>query len=998
LFGLVSVLICFELLLFAVLSMLDVHGSLVLFIELSVLIGLFIPLSFWYSRVQRSQLASTQRYKHELSTLRSALDEHTLLSVTDRAGRILDVNTGFCTISGYARDELVGKTHRILNSGHHPSSFWKEMWETILSGQVWRDEVCNRAKDGSLYWVSSTNIPQFDEIGEVNGFVSLRVDITDQKQSRKALGRTRQLLNQTGRIASVGGWELDIRTQDLNWTEEVFRIHELDTGVEPELDEAINYYAPESRESIRKAVEEGMRSGTSWDIEAQIITAKGNKKWVRAMGEPHFEDGQCVKLTGAFQDITTEYAAKTQLANAEQRLSIANRAGNIGLWEWDVRLGSCYFNDTYYTMLGYSPNDFPMKFDSWEHLVHPDDLQGAKEELDQYFSGDSTEYVVEFRMRAKSGSWVWVRSQGEITERDAFGNPMRLVGVHVDINHTKRLNKALEQIVEMEAKPTLEEACVEISRHTAELFGVEYAAVMRVDDDVNPQNAKLVGGSHLGESMPVIEYALENTPCAEAVHQPFKIVNDHVTEEYPKDQILIDLGIRSYASVRLQDSDGRTVGLLVIMHSSAMPSDFKLEPTLRIFAARAAAELEKHRVERGLQHAVRETEMATRAKSEFLANMSHEIRTPMTAILGYTDLILDPASNALDFVDHVETIKNNAKHLMTIINDILDVSKIESGRMEIEQISTNPKAIIDEVLELMVPLAQEKGLEFSCTNRNEIPTQMITDPTRLRQILLNLMSNAIKFTLEGHISIELEYLESTDQFRVYCIDTGIGMTSEQRDRIAAFDSFSQADGSTARKFGGTGLGLKVSSMLAGLLGGDLKIESEHGKGSTFLLTISAGAQVMKEISPEMPTKLISSSGTERSMQALQGCRVLLAEDGPDNQKLISILLKRAGVKITIVENGRLAIEEFSANPQDYDLILMDIQMPEVDGHEATRRLRESGCTLPIIALTAHAMPSDREKCLRAGCDAYLAKPLNFDELILTCQLYYKHHAGRSSAA
>lgn len=991
-------MICFELAFAVLLFTFDVPLALMLTIELSLLIGLFVPLSIWYSRALQSQLNSSQRMREELSTLRLALDEHTLISVTDREGRIIDVNTGFCTVSGYSREELIGKTHRVLNSGYHPSSFWKDMWGTILAGEIWREEVCNRAKDGSLYWVTSTNIPQFDDRGEVTGFISLRLDITDQKQAREALGRTRKLLNQTGRIAIVGGWELDIETADLHWTEEVFRIHELETGKVPELDEAINFYAPKVRDVIREAVEEGMRDGTRWDLELPIITAKGNRKWVRSMGEPLFENGKCVKLTGAFQDITDEYVAKINLAHAEERLNIAIKAGNIGMWEWDMRSSETYFNDTFYTMLGYEPGELPMCLDTWKSLCDPEQFDDAIADINLHTQGETPFYQNEHRLRTKNGDWLWVRNIGEVIERDELGNPTKMLGVHIDIDHTKRLSKALEQIVEMEAKPDLEQACVEISRHTAQLFGVDFAAVVRIEANDEPCTASLIGGVHNGDSISPMEYELEGTPYDEAIRIPFKIVHDNVATLYPDDTMLQDLGMQSYASVRLQNSDGQTVGLMVIMHSSVMPSAFKIKPTLRIFAARAAAELEKHRVERGLQRAVRETEQATRAKSEFLANMSHEIRTPMTAILGYTDLILDPASNALDFVDHVETIKNNAKHLMTVINDILDVSKIESGRMEIEQISTDPSALVAEVMELMVPLAHDKGLEVKHACRNRIPPQIITDPTRLRQIVLNLMSNAIKFTLEGTVSIELEYIEASDQFRVYCIDSGIGMTPEQRDRIAVFDSFSQADGSTARKFGGTGLGLKVSSMLVELLGGDLQIESEHGQGSTFMLTIGAGAKIARDIYPGVNRHAATKSGTERSMQALRGCRVLLAEDGPDNQKLISILLKRAGILINIVENGQLAIDEIAANPDAYDLILMDIQMPEVDGHQATRRLRESGCTIPIIALTAHAMPSDREECLKAGCDAYLAKPLNFDELILTCQLYYKQYTDRSSAA
>lgn len=965
-----------------------------LVLDLVLMIMVFVPMLVGRSKQEQAIRRESGNLHSQLNTLMMAIDEHTLFSITDQRGIITEVNHGFCRISGFTREELVGQNHRILNSGYHEKAFWKEMWATISSGQVWQGEVCNRAKDGSLYWVASTNIPKLDERGSIVGYISLRFDITKEKRAIEDLRKTEVFLNQTNKLASVGGWELDIETQSLHWTDEVYRIHELEIGELPSLDDAINYYAPEARSIIANAVEKGIREGASWDLELPLVTEKGNRRWVRAIGEPGFQNGRCVKLRGVFQDITSQHAARRKLEQTESRLSVALSAANIGLWEWDIRESMCFFNETYYSMLGYEHEAFPMNFEAWESLVHPEDIENAKQELFEYLQEDQGDFSTEFRMRTADGTWFWIRSLGEVVERDANGKPTRMVGVHVDFDYIKRLNRAFEKIVEMEARPSLADACIEISRHTAELFGVDFAAIVQVPEGEASTTAKVVGGFHNGNPITEVEYELEGTPCDHAMRVPFSVVNEGVAKAYPADTMLTDMRAEGYASVRLQDSNGRTTGLLIIIHSEQLPSDYKIKPTMRVIAARAAAELENRRVELGLQQAVRETEQANRAKSEFLANMSHEIRTPMTAILGYTDLILDPASDSLNFADYVKTIKKNAMHLMTIINDILDVSKIESGRVEIEQLGVNPVKLIDEAVELMRPNAELKGISLSSTRMSSIPTHIITDPTRLRQIVLNLLSNAIKFTEQGGVMIELDYLPQADQLCVRCIDTGIGMTSEQRDKVAAFESFTQADGSTARKFGGTGLGLKVSSMLAGLLGGQLEVESGFGEGSTFTLRIEAGvanaSHAKEHDAPREASKLSIAKN------ALAGCRVLLAEDGPDNQKLISVLLERVGAEITIVENGQLAIDAITESPDAFDLILMDIQMPEVDGHEATKRLRESGCKIPIIALTAHAMPSDRAKCLSAGCEAYLAKPLNFDELILTCQLYFNQY--RKAAA
>lgn len=970
------------------------QSTLLLVLELALLAMALVPMLARQSKQGQVIYRERDHLQSQLNALMTAIDEHTLFSVTDRRGIITEVNNGFCRISGYAREELVGQSHRILNSGHHEKAFWNEMWSTIASGQVWQGEICNRAKDGTLYWVASTNLPKLDERGAIVGYISLRFDITKGKQAIEDLRKTEVFLNQTNKLASVGGWELDIESQSLHWTDEVYRIHELDIGELPSLDDAINFYAPEARDIIANAVEMGIREGASWELELPLITERGNRRWVRALGEPVFEDGRCVKLRGAFQDMTLQQAARRKLEKTESRLSVALSSANIGLWEWDIRENGCYFNETYYSMLGYEHEAFPMSFDAWESLVHPDDIENAKQDLLAYLEGNVSDFATEFRMRTAYGTWFWVRSTGDVAERDKDGKPTRMVGVHIDFDYIKRLNKAFEKIVEMEARPSLADACIEISRHTAELFGVDFAAIVQFPDGEDSTSAMVMGGFHNGNPIIDIEYKLEGTPCLQAMNLPFFMVTDGVADQYSADKMLTEMQAQGYASVRLQDSNGRICGLLVIIHTDKLPSEYKIKPTMSIIAARAAAELENRRVELGLQQAVRETEQANRAKTQFLANMSHEIRTPMTAILGYTDLILDPASNALDFVDHVETIKKNAKHLMTVINDILDVSKIESGRIEIEQLSIDPCTLIDEVVELMRPNATSKGITLSSMKLNAIPPLICTDPTRFRQIVLNLLSNAIKFTKDGSVTIECEYLREADQLCVRCIDTGIGMTPEQRDKIAEFESFTQADGSTARKFGGTGLGLKVSSMLADLLGGQLEVESDFGKGSTFTLRIKAGV----EIASQAKAHHALGQAPKRSIakNALSGCRVLLAEDGPDNQKLISVLLKRSGATITIVENGQLAIDLITESPGAFDLILMDIQMPEVDGHEATKRLRENGCTIPIIALTAHAMPSDREKCLSAGCVAYLAKPLNFEELILTCQLYFNQY--RKAAA
>ena len=399
-----------------------------------------------------------------------------------------------------------------------------------------------------------------------------------------------------------------------------------------------------------------------------------------------------------------------------------------------------------------------------------------------------------------------------------------------------------------------------------------------------------------------------------------------------------------------------------------------------------------------------EAERAGRAKSEFLANMSHEIRTPMTAILGFADLLateVDREASSLHR-EYVSTIRRNGEHLLEIINDILDVSKIEAEKLEVERIPVKPVQIIHDVISLMRVRAIEKRLSLTVNFTSTIPETIQTDPIRLRQILLNLVGNAIKFTEKGGVRIVVHHAKEVGSLRFDVIDTGIGMTHGQMSHL--FKAFVQADNTTTRKFGGSGLGLRISKCLAELLGGVLVASSEFGNGSTFTVSVPTGSLTNTPlISQAQASGVITSSSAPEVSTAshaapwvpkkLNGMRILLAEDGPDNQRLIAHVLRKAGAEVQIAANGRLAIELMTVDgtlegemldPMPFDLFVSDMQMPEMDGYEAARHLRARGCTIPILALTANAMSDDAAKCLDAGCSDYASKPIDKDKLISKC--------------
>lgn len=747
------------------------------------------------ARTEESE-AATRHLQTVLETIRC----HAIYSVADKSGTIVDVNDEFCRISGYSRDELIGKNHRIINSGAHPPAFWKAMWSTITQGETWHGEVCNRSKTGDLYWVDSIIAPFRSGDGRIDKYISLRTDITARKRAEvRLLTSSEGFLERAGQIAGVGGWELDLATGEMSLTRQSRTIFGIPDQENLSLDGSLSFFLPPYRDQLRRAIFDAIQHRQNWDLELPFVNRQGVQRWVRTLAEV-----ECV----------------------------------------------------------------------------PDQ-----------------------------------------------NTPIRLVGAMQDVT-------------------------------------------------------------------------------------------------------------------------------------------------------------DKHETEEALTNAKRIAEAANSAKTEFLANMSHEIRTPLNAVIGMTH-VLGEALKQDDQREWVAKIQSASKSLLAILNDVLDLSKIEAGELRIDHTELSIRGLVAEMKALFSTQARSKGLDFSTSVAKDVPDRVVGDPLRIRQVLTNLLGNALKFTTEGSVSLIVGCITRTPdyvQLQFAVMDTGIGMSPESAQTI--FDPFTQADASTTRQFGGTGLGLSIVKRLVTLMDGSLGVHSRLHAGSEFWfrlplaigsaplasaddlsklqvrmvgvderthkslrtlieqlgwhLTSKDGDAALTDIAlcaeplvdqPDdnepVGTHLHISIPAQRDppwtaltlfnaaldqawsrgedarrlylyshvdnigAQSLHQVRILVVDDSDINREVASRLLRAEGATVDQAENGHDALALLKQGPEVYDAVLMDIQMPFMDGMQATQKIRHDlGLSnLPIVALTAGVLASERERAIAAGMTDFVSKPL--DPLLLLSSL--RHH-------
>jgi PAS domain S-box-containing protein len=686
-------------------------------------------------------------------------------------------------------------------------------------------------------------------------------------------------------------------------------------------------------------------------------------------------------LLASVRDVTAQQLAEESLRESEERLSrIVNNASEI-IYTLSPEGVFTFVSPAWTMKLGHETAEIVGR--DFREFVSPEDALCCEDFLKKVLGSDQSHRGVEYRVRHKNGSWRWHSSAGSVI-KDRQGRAVAFVGVAEDVTERRQAEEALrrseeqyrllaENITDMVWTCDLDFNCTYASPSSERVSGysADEARRLRLEELLTPASAQ-AGERFVRESF-------------ERARQDPSILDRPVTWE---GQLRHKNGSSVWIEVNVsvvRDEAGRPVGLTGVT---------------RDISKRKAVEIE-------LSRARQLAEAANQAKSEFLANMSHEIRTPMTAIIGYVDLLREQCRedcelHRAEVHDYCQIVLRNANHLLEILNDILDLSKIEAGKHVIEPVPCSPLKVLAEVIDLMKVRADAKGSGLALKQVNPVPDTILSDPLRLRQVLINLVGNAIKFTETGGVVLSVGLADAQGQnplLRIEIADTGIGMSEEQMARL--FQPFVQADGSSSRRFGGTGLGLVISKRLTEMLGGKIAVRSRPGQGSTFTVTLPTGP-IDKLILGNEPTETTAgqhAQGPRSLEQALTGCRVLLAEDGPDNQRFLTIVLQKAGAEVRVVQNGQEAVDEALASREAgraFQVVLMDMQMPVLDGYEATRKLRAVNWTSPIIALTAHAMMTDRQRCLEAGCDDYLSKPVDRQNLVEMVRRYGAVESERSA--
>jgi PAS domain S-box-containing protein len=1057
--------------------------------------GIAIIAAFIAFFIQRNQTITrrVQEATSELKKVSEAVEQSPVsVVITAKDGTIEYVNPTFSEITGYSIDEAIGQNPRVLKSGDIPKSYYKELWDTILAGKVWRGEFKNKRKTGEKFWESASISPIKNEEGEITHFVAVKEDITEQKKIRESLKERELQLRTIFERSPIGilligkdGIVVDCNDR-----------HAEIMGSTREKIIGMNLREEIKDAGLRAAVF-GALAGEQTEFEAEYTSISGGKTTlVRSLFNPTEIGASPTEVINTTEDITERKQIEEALRASEEKSRLLLESVGEGIFGVDLDGKVVFINPAANRMLGYDPEELiGHGVHEKIHHSHADGSVYSKDDCPMSLTyADGAEHYI-------ADEVLW--------RKDGSSFPVEYTSM--PINKDKKVVGAVVTFMDITERKQMEQDLLETKDRLQAIIDGVHSLVFIKDTS----GRHLLVNSYFEEAFGMLkEDVIGKTD--------FDIFEPEIADQIVAvDRKVINSGEALHLEVPIPHHDGS----IHIHLTEKFPLRNKKGEVYAMCGLATDITSQKE-IEKELQKARQAAENATQAKGEFLANMSHEIRTPMNAIIGMAHLAMKTDLTDKQF-DYVKKIDSSAKSLLGIINDILDFSKIEAGKLDMESVDFHLEDTLDNISTLVGIKTQDKGLELLFKTDPSVPTALVGDPLRLGQILTNLSNNAVKFTDTGEIVILTELVKKdkaqvTLKFSVQ--DTGIGMTPEQAAKL--FQPFSQADSSTTRKFGGTGLGLTISKRLAEMMGGEIWVESEQGRGSTFSFTanFSLGKEkakkqykpaselrglkalvvddsatsrdILQEMlesftfqvtvaasGPEGITELenagedkpfelvvmdwkmpgmdgieaskrikeheglskipaivlVTAYGREEIMQQadevglegfllkpvnpsmlfdtivqafgegvpqtsrvvqryeretktlehIRGANILLVEDNEINQQVAREILEGAGLHVALADDGEEGVNAVKEN--NYDVVLMDIQMPVMDGYTATREIRkdERFKDLPIIAMTAHAMTGDEDKSLKAGMNGHVTKPIDPDQLFATLQKWIK---------